>query len=91
MHAADAGAGLTELTGTSCRLPAGGMSGLTAPRVPTAGQGAADRVNLEVITPCGVHCPKNNQNFRDITRNVEENEILHVIFRVVSSFPRYIS
>ena len=49
MHAADAGAGLTELTGTSCRLPAGGMSGLTAPRVPTAGQGAADRVNLEVI------------------------------------------
>ena len=89
MHAADAGAGLTELTGTSCRLPADGMSGLTAPRVPTAGQGAADRVNLEVITHVEYTVQK-NQKFRDIIRNVEKNEILHVIFRVVSRFPRHI-
>ena len=33
------------------------------------------------------HWPKSNQNFRDITRNVEENKILHKIFRVVSRFP----
>ena len=32
-----------------------------------------------------------NPNFRDITRNVEENEIPHEIFRVVSRVPRYIS
>ena len=38
-----------------------------------------------------VHCPKSKTNFRDITRNVEENEILHEIFRVVSRFPRNIS
>ena len=37
------------------------------------------------------HGPKRNPNFRDITRNVEENEILHKIFRVVSRFPHYIS
>ena len=30
---------------------------------------------------------KGNPNFRDITRKVEENEILHEIFRVVPSFP----
>ena len=30
-------------------------------------------------------------NFRDITRNVEENEILYEILRVVSHFPCYIS
>ena len=30
-------------------------------------------------------------NFRDITWNVEENLILHEIFRVISRFPRYIS
>ena len=38
-----------------------------------------------------LHSSKSNPNFRDITRNVEENEILHEIFRVVSRFPRYIS
>ena len=38
-----------------------------------------------------LYCPKSNQNFRDITQNVEENEILHEIFRLVSRFPRYIS
>ena len=37
-----------------------------------------------------IHCPKSNQNFRDITRNVEENEMLHEIVRILSSFPRYI-
>ena len=31
-----------------------------------------------------IHFPKSNLIFRDITRNVEENEILHKIFRVVS-------
>ena len=36
-----------------------------------------------------VHCPTNNPNFRDITWNVEENETLHGILRVVSSFPHY--
>ena len=36
-----------------------------------------------------VHCPKSNQNFRDITRNVEENEMLHELFRSVSRFPYY--
>ena len=34
---------------------------------------------------------KSNPNFRDITWNVEENIILHEIFRVVSRFPCYIS
>ena len=36
-----------------------------------------------------VHCPKSNPNFRDISRNVEENKIpvLHEMFRVVSVFP----
>ena len=40
-----------------------------------------------------IHCPKSYQNFRDVTCNVEENEILHEIFRlvVVSRFPCYIS
>ena len=37
------------------------------------------------------HYPKSNPNFRDITRNVEENEILHEIFRVVSRFLLVIS
>ena len=37
------------------------------------------------------HCPKINQNFRDITRNVEKTEILNDIVREVSRFPRYIS
>ena len=32
-----------------------------------------------------------NPNFRDITRSVEQNEILNETFRVVSRFPRYIS
>ena len=38
-----------------------------------------------------VNCPKSNPNFCDITWNVEENEILHEIFRAVSRFPRCIS
>ena len=38
-----------------------------------------------------LHCPKSNQNFREITWNVEEKEILHEIFRAVSRFPRSIS
>ena len=40
-----------------------------------------------------LHCPKSNPNFRDITWNEEENEMLHEIFSVVhvSHFPRYIS
>ena len=37
------------------------------------------------------HCPKSNQNFREITRNEEENEIIHKIFCVISRFPHYIS
>ena len=37
-----------------------------------------------------IHCPNSYQNFRDITWNIEENEILHEIFHVVSRFPRYI-
>ena len=32
-----------------------------------------------------------NQNFRDITWNVEEKKIIHEILRVVSRFPGYIS
>ena len=45
------------------------------------------RVHMEL------YCTKSNTNFRDITRNVEENEILRVneIFRVASRFPRFIS
>ena len=39
-----------------------------------------------------LHCSKRNPNFRDITRNVEENEILHEIIRVVHiCVPCYIS
>ena len=44
-----------------------------------------------VPPPPLLHCPKSNPNFRDIAWNVEENQILHEIFRVVSRFPRYIS
>ena len=37
-----------------------------------------------------LHCSKNNKkNFWDITRHLEENEILHKIFRIVSRFPRF--
>ena len=32
-----------------------------------------------------------SKNFRDIARNVEENKILHKIFRVGFRFPSYIS
>ena len=35
-----------------------------------------------------LHCSKSNPNFSDITWKVE-NMILHEIFQVVSSFPRY--
>ena len=38
-----------------------------------------------------VHCPKSNPNFRCITWNIEENEVLQEIFLVLSRFPRYIS
>ena len=38
-----------------------------------------------------IHCPKSSPNFRIKTQNVEENNILHEIFRMVSHFPRYIS
>ena len=48
-------------------------------------------VTCYLLMLCCIHCPKIIYNFRDITRNVEENEILHEIFRVVSRFPRYIS
>ena len=37
------------------------------------------------------HCPKSTPNFRYITRKVEENEILHEIFRVCIWFLRCIS
>ena len=47
--------------------------------------------NSVLIFLFGVHCLKSNPNFHYITWNVEENLILHVIFRVVSRFPRYIS
>ena len=33
----------------------------------------------------------NNPYFRDITRNAEENEIVHELFRVLYRFPRHIS
>ena len=40
---------------------------------------------------CWATCTvKSNQNFRDITLNVEENLILHEIFREESRFPSYI-
>ena len=42
-------------------------------------------------TPHTIHCPKSNLNFRDITPHVEENEIQHKIFRIVSRFLRVIS
>ena len=44
----------------------------------------------QAIGPTALHCPKGNPNFRDITRNAGENEILHEIFRLVSSFRCYI-
>ena len=42
-------------------------------------------------SPENLHYQICNTNFRDIIRNVEENKILHEIFRIVSRFPRYIS
>ena len=47
--------------------------------------------NLTVYLYVTVHCPKSNTNFRDITRKIVENMIVHEIFRVLSRFPRYIS
>ena len=45
-----------------------------------------------IIPLCSLaHCKKNNPNVREINWNVEENLILHEIFRVVSRFPCYIS
>ena len=46
---------------------------------------------IKTIRSTVVHCPKSNQNFPDKTWNVEENEILHEIFRVVSRIPSNIS
>ena len=40
-----------------------------------------------VVYPCTNNWPKSNPNFRDTTRNVVKNEILHEIFRIVSRFP----
>ena len=40
---------------------------------------------------CNVHEPKSNPNFRVLTRNVEENQILHEKFLKASRFPLYIS
>ena len=40
---------------------------------------------------CYAYCPKSNSNFLDMTRNIEESEILYEIFRVISRFPPYIS
>ena len=48
-------------------------------------------VTCYLLMLCCIHCPKIIYNFRDITRNVEENEILHEIFRIKSRFPHYIS
>ena len=42
--------------------------------------------NTALTTNRHLHCPKSNPNVRDITWNVEDNEILHVIFRVVVLF-----
>ena len=39
----------------------------------------------------GCTLSKNKKKFRDISRSVEENKIIHEIFRVISRFPRYIS
>ena len=47
--------------------------------------------NKIIIFGVVVYCQKSNQNFLHIIRNVEEHEILHEIFLVVSRFPRYIS
>ena len=44
-------------------------------------------VDLEYNIRYTVHCPKSNPNLRDITQNVEENEILHEIFRAIFRFP----
>ena len=44
-------------------------------------------VTCYLLMLCCIHCPKIIYNFRDITRNVEENEILYEIFRIVSRFP----
>ena len=43
-------------------------------------------VTCYLLMLCCIHCPKIIYNFRDITRNVEENEILYEIFRIVSRF-----
>ena len=43
-----------------------------------------DKMKFDIL------CPKIYKNFRDITRNVEENFIQHKIVRVISRFPCYI-
>ena len=49
-------------------------------------------IGREEGEPGPIHCYKSNNNFRDITWNVEKkNVILHEIFREVSRFPSYIS
>ena len=47
--------------------------------------------NFSIATAPCLKLLKSNPHFRDITWYVEENLILHEIFRVVSRFPRYIS
>ena len=50
-----------------------------------------DQAEQEAKSRYAIHCPKSSPNFRIKTQNVEENNILHDIFRMVSHFPRYIS
>ena len=61
---------------------------------PTLSLSCIDRLQAFQLSHCQllwhIHCPKSNPKFRDITWNVEENEIQHEIFRVLSRFPRYI-
>ena len=64
-------------------------------RVPTCASTVPPPLNSVEYFPQGIparlHCPKSNPHFHNITWKVEENEILHEIFRIVSRFPRYIS
>ena len=56
-------------------------------RPANSAQNSSSSIRPKVSRP-SVH---RNPNFRDITRSVEQNEILNETFRVVSRFPRYIS
>ena len=59
---------------TTCQFPIGVWPDQTEPSIPPP-------------PPICTLLEKCNLNFRDITWNEEENEILHEIFRVVSRFP----